>query len=187
MNTTVETPVTRNPASADADTFQKLLAQHRGIVMKVAASYCCDRDDRADLAQDIALQLWRAWPSYDRSRPFPTWMYRVALNVAISHRRSAQQRRGDEPLGEEHEHLVGCGDVDAIDGEQMAIVQRAMQSLGRIDRALLLLHLEGCSHRETGEVLGISESNAATRLTRIRQQLRLHTGNHEQGAQHGYA
>lgn len=64
--------------------FARLLQAHHGIVATVAASYCRDPHDRADLAQEIAVQLWRAWPSYDRARTFSTWMYRIALNVAIS-------------------------------------------------------------------------------------------------------
>ncbi|MEO6065349.1 MAG: sigma-70 family RNA polymerase sigma factor [Lysobacterales bacterium] len=164
-------PIVSSTAAA-SDTFESLLAAHRGIVLKVAASYSRNAADRADLAQDIVLQLWRAWPRYDRSRPFPTWMFRVALNVAISHLRRERQRRSHEPLDEVHEQQVGASDVDAVGGERLAIVQRAMRALGAVDRALLLLHLEGCSHREVGEVVGISESNAATRLGRIKQQLR---------------
>jgi RNA polymerase sigma-70 factor (ECF subfamily) len=75
-------------------------------------------------------------------------------------------------MDEGHEQLVGEPDVDAVPRQQRELVQRAMRSLGALDRALLLLHLEGCSHREVGEVLGLSETNAATRLGRIRQQLR---------------
>ncbi len=162
------------PRAADAslNDFQALVAAHRGIILKVAASYGRGAEDRADLAQEIALQLWRAWPGYEPARPFPTWMYRVALNVAITHRRRERLRAGHEQLTEAHEAVVGAQDVDAEAGERLAIVQRAMQSLGRIDRALLLLHLEGCSHQESGEVLGITAGNVATRLGRIRQQLR---------------
>jgi RNA polymerase sigma-70 factor, ECF subfamily len=161
---------------AEVRDFESLIAAHRGVIMKVAASYCRNADDRADLAQEIALQLWRAWPGYDRSRPFSTWMYRVALNVAISQQRSERQRRGDMPLADSHDELVGAGDVDADSQHRLALVQQAMQALGRFDRALLLMHLQGCSHRESGEVLGISEGNVATRLGRIRQQLRRITG-----------
>ena len=157
---------------AEPADFQSLIAAHRGIILKVAASYCRNADDRADLAQEIALQLWRAWPGYERSRPFSTWMYRVALNVAITQRRRERQHRRHEPLTDAHEALVGAHDVDAETHERLAIVQRAMQALGGIDRALLLLHLEGCSHRESGEVLGMTEGNVATRLGRIKQQLR---------------
>ena len=65
-----------------------LLEQHRKIVLKVASRYCRDADERRDLAQEITMQLWRAFPSYDEARPFSTWMYRIALNVAISFARS---------------------------------------------------------------------------------------------------
>lgn len=155
---------------AAPDGFPALLAAHRGILLKVASSYAQGADDRADLIQDIALQLWRAWPGYDASRPFSTWMYRIALNVAISQLRRA--RPVHEELGTEHEHLVGVADVDAEARERLATVQRAMRGFGAFDRALLLMHLEGCSQRESAEVLGTSESNVATRLGRIRQQLR---------------
>ncbi len=165
----------KHPAQAvptNAQAFQDRLSAHRGIVLKVAASYAWTPEDRADLAQDIALQLWRAWPGYDPVRPFATWMYRVALNVAISHRRSESQRGPHDPLHESHDQLVGEHDVDAGQRQQRELLQRAMRSLGRLDRALLLLHLEGCSHREIGDVLGLSETNAATRLGRIREKLR---------------
>jgi len=175
------TPVAAEPAAS----FETLIAAHRGIIVKIAASSCRDPHDRADLAQDIALQLWRAWPSYAQDRPFSTWMYRVALNVAVSHRRRQRVRGQDDLLDASHEQLVGDSDVDAEDRERLALVQRAMQALGDFDRALLLLHLEGCGNREAGEVLGISEGNVATRLGRIRQQLRRLTGGADKGANDG--
>jgi len=167
----------------DTTNFELQLGKHPGIVLKVAASYARDPDDRADLAQEIRLQLWRAWPSYQAERPFSTWMYRIALNVAISHRRRDHERHRLDVLDETHDGLVGEPDVDAETRQRLGLVQRAMQDFGALDRALLLLHLEGCSHRESGEVLGISETNAATRLGRIRQQLRRIAG--DSGAIHG--
>lgn len=158
--------------AADIAEFEHLLARHPGIIAKVAASYAFDPEDRADLAQEIRLQLWRAWPGYDRSRPFATWMYRVALNVAISHGRQRRAQPAHEALGEAHEQLVGADDVDAETRQQLDRLQRAMQALPPLDRALLVLHLDGCSHREIAEVLGISEANAGTRLGRIRERLR---------------
>lgn len=172
--------------STDASDFEALLAAHRGIVLKIAASYRRQPEDRADLVQDILLQVWRARTSFDAGRAaFSTWMYRVALNVAISQSRGASGRASHEPLDASHEALVGAEDVDAAAAQQLALVQRAMQSLGALDRALLVLHLDGCSHREIGEVMGISESNAATRLGRIRQHLRRHAGDHEE-SRHGH-
>lgn len=77
--------------------FNALLQQHRGIVLKVAASYCWNPDDRAELAQDITVQLWRAFPGYDAGRRFSTWMYRIALNVAVSDLRG-RSRAPQDPL-----------------------------------------------------------------------------------------
>lgn len=174
-------------AEIDPSAFEAMLAAHRGIVLKVAASYSRNADERADLAQEIALQLWRGWPQYDPGRPFSTWMYRVALNVAISHQRGAHRWRDHEPLDDAHDRLVGERDVDAEARERLAIVRRAMAALGSLDRALLLLHLEGCSHREAAEVLGTTEGNVATRLGRIRQQLRRIAGTTPEGDHHGTA
>ena len=64
--------------------FEGLLQSHQGIVFKVANTYCWHSEDRADLVQEIVAQVWRAWPRYDPTRIFSTWMYRIALNVAIS-------------------------------------------------------------------------------------------------------
>ena len=162
------------PVTALAQTmdFPALLEAHRGIVLKVAASYARSPEDRADLAQDIAMHLWQAWPAFDASRTFPTWMYRVALNVAISWQRREHHRRHDALDDEANERIAGALDVDADAREQLALVQRAMARLTPMDRALLLLHLEGCSHRESADVLGTSEGNVATRLHRIKTQLR---------------
>ena len=81
--------------------FESRLQAHRAIVFKIVNTYCWQLDDRADLAQEIAAQLWRAWPRYDPSRTFTTWMYRIAFNVAISFvRKEVQHRRTSVPLDE---------------------------------------------------------------------------------------
>src|SRR5262245_17763510 len=73
--------------------FLTLLEMHERIVFKVAALYCHNAEDRRDLAQEITAQLWRAFPRYDEARPFSTWAYRIALNVAISYARRAGVRQ----------------------------------------------------------------------------------------------
>ena len=93
--------------SADArEAFGELLQRHRGLVFKVANGYAANPDDRADLAQDIAAQLWRAWPSYDGRRPVTTWMYRIALNVAISHLRGRGRHQASHVPLDEDLHLA---------------------------------------------------------------------------------
>lgn len=152
--------------------FAELLAQHRGIVLKVASTFAFGAEDRADLAQEIAAQLWRSYPRYDAARPFATWMYRVALNVGVSHVR-ARKRAGDaEPLGDELAASAANAHESLEDAQRIATLERAIARLARLDRALLLLHLDERSQREIGEVLGISESNVATKLSRLRARLR---------------
>lgn len=157
-------------AAVPAD-FSDLLQAHRGILHKVAGSYCFGRDDRDDLVQEIATVLWQAWPSYDAARPFSTWMYRVALNVAISHQRRSRHREVELPEDADT-RFVGAEDVDIVSRQRQEILHRAIHQLKPVNRALLLLHLEGCSQRECAEVLGTTEGNVATRLGRIREQLR---------------
>ena len=99
MGPPATTATATTPSAREA--FGELIERHKGIVLKVAGSYAADPEDRADLAQDIAAQLWRAWPSYSPERPVTTWMYRIALNVAISHLRGRSLRhRHHVPLDE---------------------------------------------------------------------------------------
>jgi len=160
--------------TADAgQAFAELLQRHRGIVFKVAGSYARDSHDRDDLAQEIAAQLWRAWPKYDHARSFSTWMYRIALNVAISHLRSETHRRHHAVPLDDALHDAAFDDAaDADTAEGLRILQRFIAMLEPLDRALLLLYLDERSTREMAEVLGISESNVTTKISRLKQRIR---------------
>lgn len=163
--------------TADAgQAFAELLQRHRGIVFKVAGSYARDPHDRDDLAQEIAAQLWRAWPKYDPVRSFSTWMYRIALNVAISHLRSETHRRHHAVPLDDALHDAAFDDAaDADTAEGLRILQRFIATLDPLDRALLLLYLDERSTREMAEVLGISESNVTTKISRLKQRIRAQT------------
>ena len=87
-------------AATRSGDFEARLREHRGILFKLAYAYAWGAEDREDLAQEIYLQLWRAWPRYDARRRFSTWMYRVALNTAISHARARRARGRSVPLDE---------------------------------------------------------------------------------------
>ena len=156
--------------------FADLLERHRGLVLKVAGSYAANPDDRADLAQDIAAQLWRAWPSYAPDRPVTTWMYRIALNVAISHLRGRTLRDRHHVPFDDELHAAGTHDTVIEDehevGQQLRLLDRVIAALPPLDRALMLLYLDERSQREIADVLGISESNVSTRISRLKQRLR---------------
>lgn len=158
--------------------YQTCIQAHAGIVRKVAASYAWNDVDRADLIQDILAALWQAWPRYDPARPVATWMYRVALNVAVSHvREETLRQRHHVALDPELHQPVDAG-YDHEVAQQERLLHVAMAGLDPMSRALLLLHLDDYGHAAIAGVLGISESNVATRLTRIRQRLRKQLAGH---------
>lgn len=154
--------------------FVDLLQAHRGIVYKVAGSYSRNAADRDDLVQEICLQLWRAFPRYDSARPFATWMYRVALNVAISEARRPHRSEAGrfEPLDDIHLETLGADDTAGREQEQLEALYALIGRLEPLDRALILLHLDDHSYAGIADVLGISETNVATKLSRIKQRLR---------------
>lgn len=152
--------------------FSDALEQHRGIVFKVANTYAWEREDRADLVQEIATQLWRAWPKYDPGRSISTWMYRIALNVAISHVRGHGRRlQHVVPLDENLPDIADGNAVDPETDDQVRALHRFIATLEPLNRALLLLYLEERSTREMAEVLGISESNVTTKINRLKQRI----------------
>ena len=155
--------------------FQTLLECHRKIVFKVAGAYCRHPDERQDLIQEISVQLWKAFPGYDESRKFSTWMYRIALNVAISFARKANHREGKlVSLSEEGLPLTSQPPLPAVHrGEgELDFLYRFIAELDELNRALMLLYLEENSYGEIAEILGITETNVATKISRLKQRIR---------------
>lgn len=155
------------------DEFLSLLDSHQRQLLKVCWVYGRTWHDRNDLLQEITSRLWSAFDKYDRSRPFSTWMFRVALNVAIDFRRR-QTRWGREAvsLDVREESDPAEVDEDKTRNQQLGELRELLDQQTDSDRALLLLYLEGNSHREIGNILGMSETNVGTRLNRLKKSLR---------------
>ena len=153
--------------------FSALLQRHAGIVFKIAHGYARQAEDRDDLAQEIAAQLWHAWPSYDPSRSFSTWMYRVALNVAISHlrERSLRDQRDALPLDDEMPELASSDGSEHERDQHIRQLHAFIQRQAPLDRALLMLYLDERPQREIADILGISESNVSTKIGRLKQRI----------------
>jgi RNA polymerase sigma-70 factor (ECF subfamily) len=156
---------------AQQQEFMGLLQAHRGILYKVAGGYSRTAADRDDLIQEICMQLWRAFPRYDRQRPFPTWMYRVALNVAISRVRRTPGTHL-EPLRDIHLETLGTDGENEERQARLAAMYALIGALAPLDRALILLYLDDRSQAEMADILGISETNVATKINRIKHKLR---------------
>ena len=153
--------------------FENMLERHRAIVFKVANTYCRHAEDRADLVQEIVAQLWRAWPDFDAARSFTTWMYRIALNVAISHVRADKQRQQRAvPLDEDLHEMADANAADHEDDERLRLLQAFIARQAPLDRAILLLYLDERSQREIGEIVGLTETNVSTKIGRLKQRLR---------------
>lgn len=146
--------------------FTDLVRRHARLIHKIAYAYCRNASDRDDVVQEIAVQLWRSRDRYDPRFRETTWIYRIALNVAISYyRRERRHVERAEPLG----------DPPAIRDEPPEDVRALLgfiEELGALDRALVLLYLDGNDHAAIADVLGISVSNVGTKLLRIKDKLR---------------
>ena len=160
------------PMTDQENEFLALVDRHKKIIFKVANLYCRDRADFADVVQEIMLQAWRSFDRYDRSRPFSTWLYRVGLNVAISFYRSETRRsRSIEPADESVLEIAMPPSEAAELEDQLRLLHRFIDQFGELDKALVLLYLDGNSNDIIGEILGISVSNVGTRINRIKHKL----------------
>jgi len=153
------------------ETFLVCLERHRGILLKIANAYCRDAADREDLAQEIALQLWRAYPRFDGRVQFSTWMYRIAVNVAISFYRSGRRKTG-RMEGASGERLEQLAAADRESDENAALLREIIGSFDALNRALMILYLDDRSYSEIAEILGITQTNVATKINRLKGQLR---------------
>lgn len=154
------------------DQFLLLIEQNKGIIYKVARSYGKNDEDREDLFQEIVIQLWGAFDRYNDHYKLSTWMYRIALNVAISFYRKDRRRRASEsPLSD---NVVDMPDYEFNQEieDNINLLQQFIQELKELDRALMILYLESKSYQEIAEILGITVTNVATKISRIKEQLK---------------
>ena len=150
--------------------FQTVVDQHKKILYKVCNSYCRNRDDRDDLAQEIITQLWRSFGKFDERYRFSTWMYRIALNVAISfYRRENTKTRY---VISDEQHLLEAIDEAKDQPEEIRFLYEFIDGLDPLNKALVLLYLDGNNYQEIAEVLGISETNVATKISRLKSKMK---------------
>jgi RNA polymerase sigma factor (sigma-70 family) len=155
------------------DTFLARVEEHKRILFRVANGYCANPQDRQDLVQDIVVQLWRSYGRFDSRYRFSTWMYRIALNVAISFYRSETRRvKNTAPADDRIFEIAAVDPESSADHEKLGQLNRFIDRLDELHRALMILHLEGNSYDTIAEILGISETNVASKISRIKQKFR---------------
>jgi len=154
--------------------FERLIGEHKNILYKVCNLYCRNRDNREDLAQEIIIQLWRSFKTFDGRCKFSTWMYRIALNVAISfYRQETVRTRHLFSVEEQFLHVIAEAPRPS---EEIQFLYQHIETLEPLSKALVLLYLDGNSHQEMADVLGISETNVATKISRLKQAMRKEVG-----------
>ena len=152
--------------------YLDILEKHKGIVFKVARSYCSNEFDREDLVQEILAQIWRSLDTYTDAFKVTTWMYRVALNVAISFYR--KDKSAAYKHTEIEDRLLTYDMVQESENEQnLSALYAFINELNDIDKAVLLMYLEGENQAEIAANLNITISNVSTKISRIKQKLKL--------------
>lgn len=152
----------------NTDNFLSVIRHHKGIIYKIARSFCVSEEDRKDLVQEIIIQLWKAFDNYNSDFRHSTWIYRIALNVSISFNRKENSRKKlSHPLAEDIIHLT---DMEYSEEKEtdLGILQQAITQLKDLDKALIILYLEEKSHKEIALIMGISETNVSTKIGRTK-------------------
>ncbi|MBS4057942.1 MAG: RNA polymerase sigma factor [Bacteroidales bacterium] len=151
--------------------FEEIIEQHKGILFKVARTYCLNPDDQQDVIQEMMIQIWQSIHKYNDQFKISTWLYRISLNVAISfYRKSATRAEKYTGL---NVHLVETTLDDKSENErQLKLLEQFISELKEIDKALMILYLENKSHAEIAEILGVSASNVGTKIGRIKEQMK---------------
>ncbi|MEP7318866.1 MAG: sigma-70 family RNA polymerase sigma factor [Panacibacter sp.] len=155
-----------------SDFFVSVIETNKGIIYKVANLYCTDTEDRKDLVQEIVLKLWKSFDSYNEQFKHSTWIYRIALNAAISFYRKEKLRKEiNTPFTES---LFNISDFEGNKQIQQStlFLNQFIAELKELDKALMLLYLEEKSHKEMAEIIGITETNIATKIGRIKTLLK---------------
>lgn len=151
--------------------FIQIVNAHAGILHKVCRLYGKEEEDRKDLYQEIILQLWRSFPTFRQEAQPSTWLYRVALNTAISLVR--RQARRIVPIALDHILLATKQEAEPSEmDETMAQFYLAIELLSPVEKALILLYLDNNSYDEIARIIGISNSNVGVKLNRIKAKLK---------------
>lgn len=146
--------------------YLQKIEEHKGIILKVVNLYADEPEDRKDLYQEIVYQSWSAYARFQGNAKFSTWLYRISLNVALTHLNKRKKRSEITGEGMIEPHF----DPPEL-SERADFLYRAIKQLSEIDRSIIMLHLDGFDNTEISEMMGLSKSNTNVKLHRIKQQL----------------
>lgn len=146
--------------------FLEQIRANQGIIYKVVSSYAADPEEKKDLYQEILLQCWKGWGNFRGEAKFSTWLYRICLNTIFTSIRKKRLVVYTDELPEDSELAPS-----QLDKEDSLALQKAIRQLTDLDRAIILLHLDGYGNAEIAGMLGMSANTLSVKLFRIRQRL----------------
>lgn len=150
--------------------FAKLISDNQGLIIKISRLYTNTLEDEEDLFQEIVLQLWRSYDSFKGESKISTWMYRVALNTAITlFRKKTKSPQTDELLDFHHKDFV---EENEEKQQQISLLYKVVKMLPKVERAIVMMYLDDLPYREIAGNLGISEVNARVKMNRLKKKLK---------------
>ncbi len=152
----------------DKEQFIRIVDANRKLIYKVCVSFCPDPDDRKDLEQEILVRIWKGIEKFDGQAKISTWIYRLALNTAISFYRSEKRHGRKVPV----ESALSLHDAPETRNSDIELLYRFIGELKELDKALMLLYLDDIKYAEIAVILGITPANVATKVSRIKKQLK---------------
>lgn len=150
--------------------FTQLISENEGAIFKITSVYTDDKDSQKDLYQEIVLQLWKSFDAFKGASKRGTWLYRVALNTAISYLRKSKKHKALVPIDQVIQHLTEVHDSDFED--KLKTLYAQIRKLDSLEKGIILLYLEDKSYEEIAVITGLTVTNVATRLSRIKNKLK---------------
>jgi RNA polymerase sigma-70 factor (ECF subfamily) len=153
------------------DQFLDILEKNIGIIIKIARAYSKTLHDKEDLINDITLELWKSFGRFKGDSKISTWIYRIALNTSMNYKRKREKDRllFMEDL-KQNENLTWL--IEQPDSSHSEILYQCVDELNQLNKAIILLYLDGNSHDEISAITGISKTNVGTRISRIKEQIK---------------
>jgi RNA polymerase sigma-70 factor, ECF subfamily len=151
--------------------FTNLFGANIGIILKISRAYTKTIHDREDLINDIALEMWKAFPRFKGESKLSTWVYRIALNTSLNYKRKRKNKTvpfSDISQTEGFSRLI----ESETDNQATEILYACIDELNEINKAIIILYLDGNPYDDIAEITGISNTNVGTRLMRIKEELK---------------
>jgi RNA polymerase sigma-70 factor (ECF subfamily) len=149
--------------------FVRIIKQHEGVIFKITTMYTDNRDDQKDLYQDVVYQLWKSFDSFRAESKISTWMYRIALNTALT--RLKKSKRMGNTISIDRVVMQQTDNYNPEFEGKLKVLYTHIKQLNVIEKGLMLLLLEGKKYDEIAEITGLSPSNVGTKISRIKQKL----------------